>query len=363
MRFTIDKNNFIKGIQVVHNIISSKANLPILSYLALEAREKTIYLTATDLDIGITCEIPADIGESGKIVMPAKKTGDIIREFPENTININAAKNNLISIESKKCQFKLMGLPYEEFPKLPKLTNQEVIKLNQDDLQQMLSLVAFAVSNDETRYTLNGVLLKIQDNDLSLVATDGRRLACYQKKINQNLNKSIEIIIPIKAIHEINRNLSEEGEVLLGVGTNQVLLDFGKIQIISRLIEGEFPDYRQIIPAPSTNKIKINREQFLLATKRAALLTTLDYQAMKLEVFKNKLVVSKSTPDVGESREEVGCEYTGKNTIIGFNPNYLIDVLKNLNDETIELEITDSEKPGIIRSNGYIYIILPIKLA
>mgnify|MGYP000011620431 CR=1 FL=1 len=363
MRFNVNKEQLVKGIQIVQNIVGSKSNLPILSYLSIETYNNNIHITTTDLDIGIICELPANIEEIGKIVLPAKKFGDIIKEFPEDVISINTKKNNLTLIESKQCQFKLMGLPYEEFPKLPKFTNQEIIKINQEDLKRMLSLVSFAVSYDETRYVLSGILCQVQKDNISLTATDGKRLTFYQKKLTQGVNKNIEMIIPIKTIHELNRNLTEEGEVIVSIGANQILMDFGKIQIISRLIEGEFPDCTQIIPPVSPNKIKIEREQFLLAIKRASLLSTPDYQAVKLEVLKNKLVISKSTPDIGESREELSCEYTGKDMIIGFNPNYLIDVLKNLEDEFIEFEITDSEKPGVIRSDGYIYLVLPMKLA
>ena len=146
------------------------------------------------------------------------------------------------------------------------------------------------------------------------------------------------------------------------LGNNQALFDLGSVVVISRLIEGEFPDYRQVIPPASENKMRIDRAQFLLATKRAALLSTPDYQAVKLELFKNKMVISKSTPDIGESREDVPVEYTGKEIAIGFNPAYLIDVLKNLQDDRVELELTDSEKPGVIRTSGYTYIVLPMRL-
>jgi len=147
------------------------------------------------------------------------------------------------------------------------------------------------------------------------------------------------------------------------LSNNQVLFDLGSVVIISRLIEGEFPDYQQVIPPAAENKINVGREQFLLAIRRAALLSTPDYQAVKLEVFKNKLVVSKSTPDIGESREEVTIEYQGKEIAIGFNPNYLIDVLKNLKEEKIEFELTDTQKPGVIRIDGYVYIVLPMRLS
>jgi len=362
MRLVVKKENLVKGNQVVQNIITQRSNLPILSYVLIETHNSSMFLTTTNLDIGITHEIPVQIEESGTIILPARKFNDIIKELPEDTININTKKNNLTLIETKKCQFKLMGLSYEEFPKLPKLTNQEIVKINQEEFKEMLSLVSFAVSYDETRYILNGILCQINKDNISLIATDGKRLAFYQKKLGQGINKSLEIIIPIKTINELNRNLAEEGELLICVGASQILLDLGKTQIISRLIEGEFPDYKQIIPPISPNKIKIDREQFLLAVRRAALLVTPDYQAIKLEVFKNRLVVSKSTPNMGESREELSCEYTGKDMIIGFNPNYLIDILKNLKDEAVEFEVIDSEKPGVIRTNNYIYIVLPMRL-
>jgi len=235
--------------------------------------------------------------------------------------------------------------------------------LEQGVLRHALSLTSFAVSLDTTRYILNGILFQITKNRLTLVATDGKRLAIMDKPLSQNIDRDISMIVPIKTIHELNRNIKEEGELSITLGNNQVLFDLGEVIIISRLIEGEFPDYKQVIPPATDNKMKVSRELFLLAVRRASLLSTPDYQAVKLEVFKNKLVVSKSTPDVGESREEVAVEYAGRELIIGFNPVYLIDVLKNLIAETVELEVTDSEKPGAIRTDGYVYIVLPMRLS
>lgn len=195
-----------------------------------------------------------------------------------------------------------------------------------------------------------------------MVATDAKRLAVIEKKLSQGINKDLQVIIPIKTIQELNRNLKDEGMVSMIIGPNQVLFDFGDITIISRLIEGEFPSYQQVIPPEATQKIKLSRDQLLLAVRRAALLSTPDYQAIKMEVFKDKLVVSKSTPDVGESREELAINYAGKEMVVGFNPNYLIDILKNTTEDTIELEITGSESPGVMRNKGYVYIVLPMRL-
>jgi DNA polymerase-3 subunit beta len=362
MKFKTKKQNLINGIQVVQNIVTTKAALPILSNILLEVKEGKLRLIATDLDIGISCVIPVDIQEAGAITLPAKRFSDIIKELPGEDVTISSKKNNLVVIETGSCQFKIMGLPAEEFPKLPEFKDKEVVQLEQENLKRMLTLTAFAVSIDETRYILNGILFKISKNTMELVATDGKRLALIEKKLKQGVEKDIQIIVPLKTIHELNRNLQDEGELSVIVGTNQAMFELGGVIIISRLIEGEFPDYRQVIPASSDNKIKIDREEFLLAVKRAALLSTPDYQAVKLEVFKNKLVLSKSTPDIGESHEEVAMEYAGKELVIGFNPTYLIDALKNMSEAAIEFEITDTEKPGVIRLPGYVYIVLPMRL-
>ncbi|MGB4520861.1 MAG: DNA polymerase III subunit beta [Candidatus Omnitrophota bacterium] len=362
MKFKIKKDVLLDGIQTVQNVITPKSTLPILMNILIETSGDKLKLTATDLDVGITCLIPVNIQEPGAISIPAKRFGDIIRELPEEDVSLSTKKNNLIIIETELCQFKIMGLPKEEFPKLPEFKDMEVVKLDQGMLKQVLGLTAFAVSYDETRYILNGILFKIEKNNLNLVATDGKRLAIIEKKLKQEVEKPINIIIPIKTIHELNRNLQEEGELSLILGNNQVLFDLGQVAVISRLIEGEFPDYRQVIPPISEVKIGVDRKEFLLAVRRAALLVTPDYQAVKLEIFKDKMVVSKSTPDIGESREEVKAEYRGKEMMIGFNPAYLIDVLKNISIDRVDFELTDSEKPGVIRVDGYTYIVLPMRL-
>jgi DNA polymerase III subunit beta len=363
MKFKVDKNVLIKGIDTIQNVISAKATLPILSNFLLDAQKNNLKLTATDLNIGISCVIPVDIQEPGLITIPARRFSSIIKELSDSEISINSKKNNIVIIETDSCQFKIIGLPAEEFPKLPEFKDKEVIGLEQAFLKQMLNRTAFAVSMDETRYILNGIMFKISQNNITLVATDGKRLAIDIKKLSKPATKEINMIIPIKTIQELQRNLQDNAPLSIIIGANQVLFDLGNTMIISRLIEGEFPDYQQVIPAQAENKIKLNREQFLLAIRRASLLSTPDYQAVKFEVFKNKLVLSKSTPDVGESREEVAMEYSGKELLIGFNPNYLIDVLKNLDAETVELEISGSEKPGVIRNDGYIYIVLPMRLS
>ncbi|MFC1804367.1 DNA polymerase III subunit beta [Candidatus Omnitrophota bacterium] len=363
MKFKTNKADLLSGIQTTQGVITSKAALPILSNILIESIQDGVKLTATDLDIGISCEIPVEIQERGSITVPAKRFGEIIRDLPGEDINIHIKKNNLVLIETQKCQFKIMGLPGDEFPKLPEFKDKQVIKIEQETLKSMLGLTSFAVSYDESRYILNGILFKISKDKLTLVATDGKRLAIIEKKLKQPADKELKFIVPIKTIQELNRNLGGPGELSLTLGDNQALFDLGAVIVVSRLIEGEFPDYQQVVPPASDNKIGVSREDFLLGVKRAALLSTPDYQAVKLESFKDRMVISKTTPDVGESREEIRAEYKGKEIAAGFNPQYLVDVLKNLTDESIDFELADSEKPGVIRREGYTYIVLPMRLS
>jgi DNA polymerase-3 subunit beta len=362
MKFKIDKQELLKGIQIVQNVVSTRSTLPILSNILIETQGSNLRLIATDLDIGISCVIPVNTIEEGAITLSAKRFSDIIKELPDSQVEINAKKNNQVDIECEKCKFKLIGLPKDEFPKFPEFKDKEAIRVEQSILKEILEATSFAVSHEETRYILNGILLEIKDSTLRLVATDGRRLALRESKISNTIKKDFKVIIPIKAVQELSRNLTTDGEVLITLGANQVLFDINKVLIVSRLIEGEFPNYNQVIPKPAENKLMLNRDDFLAAIRRANLLSTPDFQAIKFEVFKNKLVISKSTPDVGESREELEMSYSGKELIIGFNPHYLIDILKNLHEEEVPLELSDADKPGVIRSEGYLYLVLPMRL-
>lgn len=368
MKFKTTKEILINAMQTVEGAVATKTTLPILSNVLIEAQKDKIIFNATDLDIGVVYQIKTDVQEEGSITVPAKRFADIIRELPEGDVTINVRKNFNMIIDSNRCSFRLIGLPKEEFPTLPKFHNKENIVLNQSLLKNLLKKVSFAMSRDETRYVLNGTLFVFKNKIIRLVATDGRRLTLVESKNINDVEKK-EAIIPLKTINELNKILKEEGQIKIIFSENQVVFELDNTIIISRVIEGEFPNYEQVIPKEKQEKIKIKREDFLSAIKRASLFISPDSQSIKLDVFKNKLVVSKVTPDIGEVKEEIGTEYNGQELTIGFNPNYLIDVLKILQNETIGFEVQDAEKPGVFREemseeNGfYVYIVLPMQLA
>jgi DNA polymerase III subunit beta len=363
LKFDTTKEILMKGIQDVQNAINPKTTLPILSNILIETGKESISLTATDLDIGIVSTIPVKPGAEGAITIPAKKFFDIIKELPEGAISISIKKNNLVHIEAANCVFKIMGLPKDEFPQLPDFKDKDSMIMQRGRLKKILAMTSFAISRDETRYVLNGVLFVIKPTYIRIVATDGRRLAMVEEKVQLPKTLERKVIIPAKTVSELNKLLGEEGDVKICFGNNQISFDMGTTRVVSRLIEGEFPNYEQVIPKEVKEKVGIGRSRFLSATKRSALFTNPDSLAVKLELGKDKMVLSKTAPYIGEAHEEIAVDYKGKDLAIGFNPDYLIDVLKNVNEEIINFEVSDAEKPGVIRiGSDYVYVVLPMQL-
>lgn len=256
MQFKTSKDTFLKAISAVLGAINPKANLPILANVLVQSNgPDELKLTATDLEIGILTSCPARITEEGAVTIPAKKLHDIIRELPPEEVEVTVAKNFAVNIKTNKSFFKIMGLEPDEFPKLPEPTPEHSFKLEQRILKQCLALVVFAISRDDARYTLNGALLISKNNSLRFVATDGKRLASIKKDIELPKNTNIEVIIPAKTIAELLKTLTDEStEVGIAYAQNQMVFQCGETTITSRLIEGKFPNYEQVIPKGEKNK-------------------------------------------------------------------------------------------------------------
>jgi len=313
--------------------------------------------------VGISTLLPAEINQSGSITVPAKKFYDIVKELPEGEIDITVSKNNTINIRAGKSYFKIMGLDKEDFPKLPEITLENSIEIEQNILKESLSLTSFAISHDETRYVLNGVLVSIQENQIRFVATDGRRLAFYKKEIKKKISPKIDMIIPSKTIHELLKLLEWDGVVKIVYSQNKVIFIFEDTYLTSSLIEGNFPNYEQVIPKEEKTVSTVNREEFLVAVKRASLLTSPEAPALKFDFVKGKVIVSSKSPNMGEAKEELVAEVKGPEITIGFNPNYFMDVLKNLGDENISISLNEPNNPGLVKGReGYLYVIMPMQL-
>lgn len=365
MEIRATKANLFRAISLVGSVTASKANtLPILSNLLIESVGKeALCLVGTDLEVGISITIPADIDKEGSITVPSRKILEIIREVPEGEVNISVAKNNAVSIKAGKAYFKIMGLSKEDYPKLPEVNTENAVELEQSLLKDALMLTAFAISSDETRYVLNGVLISVKGETIRFVATDGRRLAYIEKKLPKKASKGFEIIVPAKAIHELQKILTWEGAIKVIPSQNQVIFHFGEIYLVSRLIEGNFPNYEQVIPKEEKTTASANREELLQAVRRTALLTSTDAPAVKMDFLKGKMIISSRSPNMGEAKEELAADINGNELVIGFNPNYLVDVLKNLDVEKISISLSEADKPGLVKGKeGYFYVVMPMQL-
>ncbi len=365
MDLKISKEALVNGIQLVQNAVSQKSSLPILNNILLDTADNSLTLTATDLDIGICATIPVVMENPGSITVPARKFFDIIKALPDGTdVIMSMKKNNFVTIKSGKANFKIIGLPKEEFPQLPIFEDRDSITVEQASLKEMLNLTDFAASKDDSRYVLNGILLSVKGDLLTLVATDGRRLAMIEKKLPQKTLLDREGIIPIKTTQEVKKILGDDGDVVVKFGDNQIMFSFEKCFILSRLIKGDYPHYKNVIPEISKKKVIVSRTEFLDATRRASIFTDQESMAVKVSKRKKRFTISNNTPYLGEAKEALDIDYTGEEDIdIGFNPRYLIDVLKSLNDETVELEVNDANKPGVVRKGSeYIYVVLPMQL-
>ncbi|MEA3368836.1 MAG: DNA polymerase III subunit beta [Candidatus Ratteibacteria bacterium] len=373
MKVKVEKESILKGIQTVQNAVSPKSTLPILSNLLLDTQKNRLNLFCTDLELGINTTISAEVIRPGSISIPVKKTGDIIKELPDKEISLEVIKNQ-IEIKCSKSFFKIFGLPKEEFPKIPIFKEDKEISLSQNTLKTIIKKTNFSVSYNETRYVLNGLYFKIDKGILNVVGTDGRRLSCVSVKLKETKGVSFSFIIPIKAIQELSQILQDEkSEVVLKVGENQVSckipssLGLGEINLTSRLIEGTYPNYEQVIPKEIEKRIKIKREEFLTATRRAAILTSEKANSVKFSFTpQGKLIISANTPEVGESKEEMDTVYKGEELNIAFNPHFLIDVLKNIESEEINIGLSNSLSPGVIqpadKNENYICVIMPMRL-
>jgi len=364
MKVQSNKEAFLNCIQMVQNIVSTKTTLPILSNVLLETEKDALSLTTTDLEVGIKCRFPAKVSEEGAITLPAKRLSNIVRELPDKGISVDVEGNNIATIKCGTSFFKIMGMAKDEFPKLPRFSDTASFKIEQKVFKELIRKTCYAISHDETRYVLNGLYLVAREGKLMAVATDGRRLALIEKEYELPASLNVSAIIPIKAILELSRILQDDGKIKLSFSSNQIAFDMEDSMLVSRLIEGTFPSYQQVIPAKINERVPLGREEFLSAVKRVSVLVSEKLNSIKLTFAKGKLTVSVNSPEIGEAREEMQIPYDGKEIVIAFNPAYLLDVLKALEDETIFFELIDSTNPGIIKTDyHFVYVIMPMRLS
>lgn len=366
MKISCTKENLLYGVQVVQRAVSSKNPLPILSGILLTTEENKLKLSATDLELGIECSVPVNVIEEGSVVLPAKYLGEIVRRLPDTKIEIETDKeNNTTLIKYAQSEFNIHGFSAEDFPLLSSIDSQVNYNIRQELFRNLVKQVVFATSNDENRPIFTGCLMEVEDDRIALIATDTHRLSYGNININREDKDFISVIVPGKTLSEISRlATSDEQNIKFSIAENQIVFEMDDIVLISRLIEGQFPNYKQVIPQTYKSKVRIKTKDLLDATERASLLAKDGSNVIKLKIEGNTLIVTSNSPEIGRVYEEISIQLEGEETQIAFNSKYIIDVLKVVDSEEIFMELTGALSPGIIKpieGENFIYLILPVR--
>ncbi len=374
MKFKINQDHFSNGLQQVLNVVAIRSTMPILSNVLIEAEEGHISLTTTNLDLGIRCRIKADVTETGSTTLPVRKLATIVRELPVNEVFIETSKKNQAKITSGGSLFKIMGLGSEEFPPLPNFENRKVFKVSQEEILKMLKSVSYAQSTDENRYILNGVYFNFANEKLTMVATDGRRLGLTALDLNVSDENSGSLILPAKTVGELERLIGKGEKVKIAFNDRQAAFevdidesgDTGLIDhlyLVSKIVEGNYPNYRQVIPKETEHRVKIERELMLECVNRAALVTSDKNNSVKLKVSKNLLEITGQSTEYGESHESMAIAYDGPEVQVAFNPQFLMEPLKALTKDEVFFEFKDELSPGLFKTlDNFICVIMPLRL-
>ena len=374
MKLTIDKAELQRGLGRIQAIVEKRNSMPILANVLLTASGKgetgRLELAATDLEVGVRGSHTAQVWKPGAVTISARKLYDIVRELPEDAIHLDASAQAYVELRCGRSRFNLAGAAADEYPNLPEFSPKVLVRLQAAVLSQMIERTMYAASLDETRYNLNGVYFEVLPTDakLRMVATDGHRLALIDRSIgSQASGLASGVIIPRKGLAELKRLVDEEDadEIELGFEGNNGLAKKGDVTLVMRLIEGEFPNYKQVIPKSSDRKLTLETDPLVRALRRVALLSAERSRAIKFEVSDGKLVISSSNPDLGDAQEELDVDYAGPATTIGFNAKYLLDCLGALGSKEIQLAFRDGDKPVEIHpadDADSLAVVMPMRL-
>jgi DNA polymerase-3 subunit beta len=364
MKLAVTKDALLEGLLRTQNIVSNRPTLPILTNALLEADDDGLWITTTDLEVGVRCRVEARVEKTGATTIPARKLVSIIRELPASEVVLDVDSKNTTSIRCGASFFKIFGLPKEEFPAFPEFQDPKTLSLRQSELKDGLRKTSYAISNDEARYVLNGILFSLFDNKLTLVATDGRRLALFDSDLEFPKSDERDFILPTKAVTELQRLLGDDGDVLISSSANLVSFELNGAKLVSKLVEGNYPNYRQVIPGEAKERITLEREAFYNCVRRVSILSSDKTSSVRLNFTKNVLDITANTPEVGEAKESMSINYKGRDISIAFNPEFLMDPLRNLPNDEIFLELIDEMSPGVIKiATPFLYVIMPMRVS
>jgi DNA polymerase-3 subunit beta len=367
MRFTIAREKLQEGLNAVAASIPAKTTLPVLSNILVETTERGIRLSGTDLDIAVSTEVAADVESPGAITIPAKKLTEIARELPPSPVKIGAAGEQRITLECGRSRFKLLGLPRDEFPTFPTVRFDQSWRVRSGDLQKLISHVAFAVSNEESRPILNGVLWELRPDLMRMVATNGHRLSKMELPISST-GSTNDLIVPPKALEQIRRLFPAEEELEIARGDNHLGFRSPFTSVFTRLIEGPYPNYEQVIPKDNDRVAIADKVALTSALKRMSVIASDQTHRIRLSFNAGMVKFSVQTPDLGEAQDELPVRYTGDQLDIGFNATYLLEILRYIPTDEVRLTFKAPERAATLEPEGwndpakYLCLVMPLRL-
>jgi DNA polymerase III subunit beta len=370
MEFKCVKSDLHNAIQIAEKAVAVRSTLPIIGNILLEASGKGLKLSSNDLELGIEMLIDANIVQEGAILAPAKTLSSIISKLSDGEVTFKVDKNKTITIISNRSKFNIHGLPTDDFPMVHRLEKGVTIQLSAESLKEMIRQTIIAVSMDEVKQFLNGVLVEKEKNELRFVATDGFRLAKKTIVLQGSSSESISVIIPSRALQEVSKILQQidyQGEVTIVISREQVAFEIGNIYFISRLIQGQFPDYKQVIPKETKTKVILARKDLQESAERASIIASASANIIKLEMVDDKLLITANTSSVGNVSELVDMKKEGEIVQpIAFNVRLILDVIKNIDEDNIIISLNSPLSPGVItpkENRDYTYVLMPIRTA
>ncbi len=368
MEIIVNKTDLLRELQLFQGIVERKNTIPILANVLMESRDEAVTLLATDLEVGLRSRCRATVVKSGAVTLPAKKLYEIVRSLPDTEIHIADDKGG-VKLRADRFDSRMQTLPREDFPTLPEAEGSLAV-LPRSALKEMVAKTQFAITGEDTRYFLNGALFVMRPDSMSLVATDGHRLALVTVPRNGRAAKPEQEdrpILPKKTLNELGRLLAEDdGDVQFQRSENHLFFRLGDRTLISRMIDGQFPAYERVIPKANDKHIEFERDRLANAVRRVALLSNERSRAVKFHIGKGRVEVASSSPDLGEAREEIPVEYGGASMDICFNAQYLLDFLSAVSTDVVSLDVKDEVSQAVVKPVGaegydYTYVIMPMR--
>lgn len=372
MKISVEKKDLISVLSKTQNIVEKRNTMPVLINILLVVEESHLQVFATDLEVSLTDRIDVKVSQPGKLAVNAKNLFDIVRELDEDLIHLEAKSNHRLQITQRKSVFNIVGLGAEEYPVFPTFQSKDFMTIESSVFSDMIDRTIYSVSNDETRYHLNGVYFEQNEEagktKLRMVATDGHRLSVVDRFSTEKSTDIIKngVIIPRKGLVEIKKliDFSQE-KIEMAIEGSQLIVKTNSTVLMVRLIEGKYPNYQQLIPNDMKKKASIDRELLLSSIRRVSLLSNQKSKGVTISLSGSKMEISSNNPDLGDAKEEIDVNYDGDDMKIGFNAKYILDILNSFNEEKLNLELDGQLSPGLIRPNqdeNYTCIVMPMRI-